>query len=260
MNKRFFSRWFGVALILGMVGCSSRVQELRLVSYNIHHCAGADGKVDLKRVAGVIAKERPDCVGLNEVDVKVKRSGNIDEATELGRMLGLHATFVESVPVQGGSYGNAILSKEKPLSVQRISLPGREPRTLLLCEFSDCWFGATHFSLQETNRVASAEIIRNELAKKTAGKPVFITGDWNAKPDSKPVTAMRGFLKILSDETRDTFNGFGKRKLDPVYCIDYIAVDKASAERIKVKESRVVPDAVTSDHNLIAVAVEITAD
>lgn len=260
MNKRFLSRWFGVALILGMVGCSSQVQELRLVSYNIHHCAGADGKVDLKRVADVIAKERPDYVGLNEVDVKAKRSGNIDEATELGRMLGLHATFAESIPLQGGSYGNAILSKEKPLSVLRIPLPGREPRTLLLCEFSDCWFGATHLSLQKMNRVTSAEIIRSEIAKKTAGKPVFITGDWNAKPDSKTVAAMRGFLKILSDETRDTFNGFGKRKLDPVYCIDYIAVDKASAERIKVKESRVTPDAVTSDHNLVAVVVEMTAD
>ena len=128
-------------------------REMRLMTYNVHHCAGADKRIDIPRVAGVIARERPDFVGLNEIDKGAKRSQRLDMPEELGRLTGLHATFAQSIPLQGGSYGNVVLSREKPLSVLRVPLPGREPRVLLLCEFADCWFGTSHFSLQETNRL-----------------------------------------------------------------------------------------------------------
>lgn len=41
-----------------VVGCASsaasgRSCELRLMSYNIRHCKGMDGKVDVQRVAGI---------------------------------------------------------------------------------------------------------------------------------------------------------------------------------------------------------------
>lgn len=53
--------------------------QLRVLSYNIHHGRGADDKVDLQRIAGVINEARPDLVALQEVDSGVKRSASIGE-------------------------------------------------------------------------------------------------------------------------------------------------------------------------------------
>ena len=47
---------------------SGASQDIRLMSYNILHGKGADGKVDIARIAAVINRERPDFVGLQEVD------------------------------------------------------------------------------------------------------------------------------------------------------------------------------------------------
>jgi endonuclease/exonuclease/phosphatase family metal-dependent hydrolase len=50
--------------------------RLRVMSYNIHHGEGVDGKVDLPRLAGVIRAEAPDIVALQEVDQKTDRTGS----------------------------------------------------------------------------------------------------------------------------------------------------------------------------------------
>ena len=231
---------------------------LRMVSYNVHHCAGADRRVDVPRVAEAISREKPDFVGLNEVDRCALRSHRIDMPEELGRLTGLHATFAQAIPLQGGGYGNAVLSREKPLSVLRVPLPGGEPRVLLLCEFTNFWFGTSHFALQETNRLQTVEIIRRVVKEKTAEKPVFITGDWNCTPDSAPIKSLREYMKIISSENVRTFHGCRKHASDSEGCIDYIAVDKASASCVKVKEAHVTSNIVASDHNPVIVTVDMT--
>ena len=231
--------------------------EMRLMSYNIRHCAGADKRVDVPRIAKVIKREKPDFVGLNEVDRCVTRSHGIDIPKELGALTGLHATFAQAIPLQGGGYGNAVLSREKPLSVLRVPLPGGEPRVLLLCEFTNFWFGTSHFALQEANRLQTVEIIRRVVREKATEKPVFITGDWNCTPDSAPIKSLREYMKIISSENVRTFHGCRKHASDSEGCIDYIAVDKASALRVKVKEAHVTSNIIASDHNPVIVTVDM---
>ena len=267
MNKMFafvaLAAAAAVAVFGGaVVGCASsaasgRPCELRLMSYNIRHCKGMDGKVDVQRVAEAIIREKPDFVGLNEVDCLVERSGNVDEAAELGRLAGFYATFAKAIPLQGGSYGNAVLSREEPVSVRRIHLPAQEPRVLLMCEFTNCWFGATHLDSgtlkgdPAPSHIMAVPAISNIVLKCAAdGKPVFLTGDWNATPCSKLVATMRGFLTLISDTNHPTVNNNKK-------CIDYIAVDSGHAAKVKVNDAHVTPDDVTSDHKPIAVAVEL---
>ena len=228
------------------------------MSYNIRHCAGADKRVDVPRIAEVIKREKPDFVGLNEVDRCVMRSHGIDIPKELGALTGLHATFAQAIPLQGGGYGNAVLSREKPLSVLRVPLPGREPRVLLLCEFTNFWFGTAHFALQATNRMQTAEIVRRIVKEKAASKPVFLTGDWNCHPDSATITAIRGFMSILSDEKSRTFHGFKEHAPGTECCIDYVTVDRGAAARVKVKETHVTSNIVASDHNPVVVTVSLS--
>ena len=255
-----------------VLGCCNEQQsggrasrEMKLMSYNVMHCEGADKKIDIPRTAEVIKRENPRFVGVQEMDCKAaKRSGGVDQPAELGRLTGMHATFSQALPFQGGGYGVAVLSREKPISVFKKPLPGREPRVLLLCEFEDCWFGTTHLSLQETNRLASVEIIRKTVAERAATKPVYLTGDWNARPTSKPLNAMRSFMTILSDTTGRTYHGFnwsvgpdGKTGTAPAgeFCIDYIAVDAAASTKLTVLDSHVIPDVTTSDHSPVVATV-----
>lgn len=238
-------------------GESCSRSEIRLMSYNVHHCEGADGKIDYGRIADNILRERPDFAGLQELDRMAERSGKMDQPAELGRLTGMHATYAKAIPLQGGSYGVALLSREKPLSVVRVPLPGKEPRVLLLCEFEDCWAGTTHLSLQSENRLKSAKIIRDVLNSKTSGKPVFLTGDWNAKPGSDELSEFRGYLRILSPEKSITYHGFKKPAPGSEYCIDYIAVDSCSASRFSVRDASVGDDMISSDHNPVVVSVEV---
>ena len=132
-------------------------------------------------------------------------------------------------------------------------LPGKEPRLLLLAEFDDCVVGSTHLSVaNEKERMDSVGLIRDAVAK--FSKPVFVCGDWNARPDSPVLKELGKFLAVLSPSDQNTFHGTAPKLLtDPKICIDYIAVDKAHAESFRVLESAVVPDTVSSDHKPIFV-------
>ena len=249
------------------VGCSAEKasqgdpasHDMKLMSYNVMHCAGIDGKVDIARTAAVIKRENPRFAGLQELDCKsAKRSFGVDQPAELGRLTGMHATFGPAIDLQGGKYGVAMLSRDKPLSSRQIPLPGKEPRTLLLVDFPDCTVGVTHLSVSaEAERTESVALIRQAVGPKPK-KPVFIMGDWNARPQSEVLASMRKFMTVISDETGRTYHGKpaqGPEK-EQEYCIDYIAIDSAHAPRWKVSGRKTIADETTSDHKPITVTVE----
>jgi endonuclease/exonuclease/phosphatase family metal-dependent hydrolase len=78
---------FLVTLFFGLAGCrtASKPQipaSFRIMTYNIRHGEGLDGKIDLLRIAEVIKREGADIVALQEVDKGVERTargaGGID--------------------------------------------------------------------------------------------------------------------------------------------------------------------------------------
>lgn len=257
-------KWLSLALVAVLTGCLSfqrgeDEKSFRIVSYNIHHGETMRGKLEFDRVAWRIASEKPRFAGIQEVDQLTKRVEGFDTCAFLSRKTGLHATFAKGIDLQGGEYGNALLSREKPNSVRRIPLPGGEPRVLLLCEFDDCWVGVTHLAVDsEEARMGSVEIIKREVAA-CGAKPVFLMGDWNSKPDSVVLQGLRPFLTVVSDETKATYHGPKPTPAELAnrnHCIDYIAVDSAHRGDYAVRGRRVVDDTVTSDHRPIVVEVE----
>src|SRR3954471_4847694 len=84
-------------------------KEIRVVTYNIHKGEGMDGKTDLLRIAKVLLSERPDIVALQAVDQKTRRSKGVDQATALGKLIGMKAVFSRAMDFDGGAYGNAVL-------------------------------------------------------------------------------------------------------------------------------------------------------
>src|ERR1044071_398066 len=124
MTARHSNNWrilFGlIALVLVTLPIGQRAHSasppffkktLRIMTYNIHVGVGMDKKLDLRRIADVINKEKPDLVGLQEVDRGVQRTQRIDEIAELSKLTHMDYAFAFNLPYQGGQYGVAILSR-----------------------------------------------------------------------------------------------------------------------------------------------------
>src|SRR5689334_25080314 len=84
------------------------------MTYNIHVGVGMDKKLDLARIAEIINDQKPDLVGLQEVDRSVERTQRIDEIVDLAKLTKMDYAFAFNLKYQGGQYGVAILSR-KPI-------------------------------------------------------------------------------------------------------------------------------------------------
>ena len=232
-------------------------QNIRVMTYNVRHCAGMKYDLNLERTASVIEKYNADFVALQEMDSCATRSQNVYQAEELGRHTLMRSTYASAIPLGKGSYGVALLSKQRPLSVKRIPMPSRdEDRILLVCEFKECVVACTHLSLLEDEHDAACDTILREAA--LWQKPFILMGDWNSHPDSPFLKRMQEHFVILSNTDKPTYPAD-----KPNECIDYIAVYKPQPSQLStvnyqisnINAARrnvwVIEDSVSSDHRPI---------
>ena len=234
------------------VSAQDDVMTLRMMTYNIKHGAGMDDVIDMDRQAKVIQDATPDVVGLQEVDSCVKRSSYVHQSAILAKSLGMYCTFGPAIPLTGGKYGVAILSKEKPMSYHNTPLPGKEKRTLLVCEFEEYVFACTHLDLEEENRLSSLDIILEEAAR--WDKPFFICGDWNDEPSSTFITKMRRNFSFLNSITNSNVN-YTYPAGTPKKIIDYIASYGRIVKSVSKRQVLNQPEA--SDHRPVLVEVKM---
>jgi endonuclease/exonuclease/phosphatase family metal-dependent hydrolase len=238
---------------------SSQPMRLRVMSYNIHHGEGTDGKLDLERIARVINSVEPDLVGLQEVDQGVPRSKNVDQVEELGDIIGLHSSFQKSIALSGGSYGNAGFFRLLRRNVFGTVLPNPdngEARRVTKSEVcrtlkESFWFLNTHFDHRpkESTRLESAKFIA-DFVKEHGDTPMILTGDFNAKPESETIKELE---KTWTRTNKEPLPTVPVEK--PTHQIDYIFVKPAN--RFRIIKTEVLPEAVASDHRAIWAEVEL---
>lgn len=222
--------------------------ELVLMSYNVRNGKGMDNKRNLNRTAAVIRAAQPDVVALQEIDSVTRRSEGNDVAAVLGRKCSMYHTFSKAIDYDGGGYGVALLSREKPVAVQRFALPGREEaRTLLYVEFEQYAVVSTHLSLTAEDRMASLAVIDSVVTMCT--KPIYIAGDWNATPESAFGRALGEKMQYLTDTKACTFPADS-----PDRVIDYIVAPHDQA--VEVLRREVVNEPMASDHRPIIAVVK----
>ncbi len=213
----------------------------RLSTYNIRHGEGLDGRIDHERIGRILRKAHAEVAAIQEVDSMTRRNGGVYDLAEIGRAAGMHATFAAAIDFQGGKYGVGILSREVPLSVRRIALPGREePRMLLVAEFKDYVVACTHLSLHEEDRLSSIGILVAEACR--WHKPFFVMGDMNDEPGSAFYARMAEHFLFVNDTTEMTFPAGG-----PTVCIDHIALFRAPGVALS-RYRTWVGDDEASDH------------
>nr|MCU0780879.1 endonuclease/exonuclease/phosphatase family protein [Akkermansiaceae bacterium] len=116
------------------------------------------------------------------------------QPAELSRLTGWHVVFGAAIPLQGGEYGQAILSRtalENP-QIHRLPGPG-EPRIALAATTTTGLGTITVVTVHldfGTAQTAQAEALAKVLEKNS--HPVILGGDFNAAPDS---AAMAPFAK-----------------------------------------------------------------
>lgn len=249
----FVNLAFLASLSLGF-GSLLEAAPLKVVAYNIKHGKGMDGKIDLERVAAVIANEKPDLVTLQEVDQNCTRSGKVDQAAELGRLLKMHHRFGKFMDFQGGQYGMAVLSRF-PIGKTTLHLlpKGAEPRCALeIVVRPEGWdkplslVGIHHDWITSEIRVSQVTTL---LAKLMDTKhPILLAGDFNAQPGSPSLTALKnkGWKMLRQKRTPTWPSNKPEQEIDFFFGRGFGPIQF---------EEKVIDEKVASDHCPIAVTI-----
>lgn len=196
----------------------SKKTSLRILSYNVQHCGGQDGRVDYDRIAKIINDMDADVVCLQEIDSVNGRTAD-DQIQMLSEKTQMKGYFSKSIDFMGGKYGNGILSKREPLRVHRIALPGEEPRSAIAVEYKKYVIIGTHLDLEAKNRVVSVGLL-TEFAKKF-NKKVYLAGDFNEFD-----TTTTFFKEIMDSWDWVSTNKASYPTGKPVECLDMVFVLK----------------------------------
>lgn len=256
-------RLFLSALVIFSCSTSADAEEpyrLRVLSYNIHHAEGLDGRLDVDRIASVINGVSPDVVALQEVDRKTNRVGGMDQPRELARRTNMQVVFERNINYQGGEYGNAVLSKI-PIDFHRnVHLPSfddGEQRGVLVCELApesldhSILLLCTHLDhrADDQERQAAARRI-NQIVADHEETPAVLAGDLNATPDSAVLELFGQRWQTTSKVALPTSPAENPRRQ-----IDFVLFRPAA--RWRVAEFRVLDESIASDHRPILAVLEL---
>ena len=179
----------------------------RIVTYNVHRCVGNDRRLDVGRVAEVLAALEPDIVAMQELDVGRARTGHVDQAHEIARRLDMACHFHAALRVEEEQYGDAILTCFPERVVKVGPLPGYppirrlEPRGALWVEVevdgAPVQILNTHLGLVPREQQIQAAYLAGPtwLGHPQCQGPRILLGDFNATATS---VVYRTFLKTLS--------------------------------------------------------------
>jgi len=228
------------------------------MTYNIHVGVGMDKKLDLQRIADVINRERPDLVGLQEVDRGVKRTEGKDEIAELAAMTRMEYAFAPNLDFQGGKYGVAILSRF-PIknTIHRMFENNREAerRGMLLVEVEVdrklLTFVTTHLDYQfEDGRLFETEQLMRHVGEVKG--PLIVVADLNDVPTGSAYQLMRTKFDDAWVVSRAKGDGFSYPADKPAKRIDHVF----SGPGVRAKKAWVV-ETLASDHVPVVAELEL---
>jgi endonuclease/exonuclease/phosphatase family metal-dependent hydrolase len=86
--------------------------RIRIATYNVHKCRGMDRRISVARIAEVLREVDADIIALQEILRVTNEDPKHDQVGFLASELGMeHCAFGHNRPLQGGTYGNATLSR-----------------------------------------------------------------------------------------------------------------------------------------------------
>ncbi len=162
------------------------MQSVRVATYNIHKCRGIDGRLSPARILQVLSEMRPDVIGLQEVLSIDGGPRELDQARFLAEEMGMHLSIGENRRLDGGSYGNVVLSRF-PIRGEcnhDVSVAGYEPRGCMSANIDlpggrELHLFNVHFGTGFLERRRQAQLVVERSLLKAADAPRVVLGDFN---------------------------------------------------------------------------------
>ena len=176
-------------------------EPLRIASYNIHRCVGADGRRNVQRVADVIHELGCDTIGLQEVDSRGGPGTDSAQLEYLAAATGMQFVAGTTIIRHDRDFGNALITRRKILAVKHHNLSFRrfEPRGALEVDLDVA--GACmrvfvmHLGLLPSERRFQMRKVLGILREIPIDQPVVVVGDINEwLPLSRPLRWLHGLL------------------------------------------------------------------
>lgn len=235
------------------------MNEIKVVSYNVHSTINVEGKSDYRCCAEVLKNLNPDVAGLQELGVFTKRVPDVNAPLEIARYTRMNYVFSRSLVTteQGGEYGVGAFSAYTLEVKMRLLLPtpeDAEPRSAVIVKVNapePYYFAVCHFSFQgefeksEFYRSISAKLITDTIADNKF-YPCIWVGDFNTFKGTDTVDFIHKHWLVANDLDPDTPTCVASQSGEEKQ-IDFICA--YPKEAFEVKSFRVVPDRQASDHN-----------
>lgn len=214
---------------------------LRLASYNIRKCVGLDRRRTPYRSLEVINSLGADIVALQEADRRLGKRIAALPREMIKSYSDFTAIELDETGVSLGWHGNAVLVRDglEVRDVQRVSLPGLEPRGAVIAQIGPLRLVAVHLGLIRRYRLEQMRAILAALAP-LPDMPTIITGDFNEWSPSKGMEPLKDHFTIHAP-------GLSFHAARPVAALDRFAISKD----VHLKTAGVAQDAPAnraSDH------------
>lgn len=240
----------------------------RIMTYNVHLCIGTDRRLDIGRVADVIAALDPDIIALQELDVGRARTGGLDQAQHLAKRLGMSFHFSPAIALETEAYGDAILTRLPERLIKAGPLPDYPPLPRLerrgalwvavRVDQHELQVITTHLGLVpgEQRLQASALAGFNWLGHPDRRNPTILLGDLNAHRQSQ---VCKTLLHGLNDARQMVAGARGIATFPstlPIVGIDHVFVsDDVSVRSVMAPTDRRTRQA--SDHLPLVVDFDV---
>jgi endonuclease/exonuclease/phosphatase family metal-dependent hydrolase len=201
---------------------------MRVATFNVHHCEGRDGVIDVPRVAEVIRHCGASVVALQELDQEMARSGRVDQPQILQELTGMTVRFFPTLRRGQGLFGVG-LATTAPIEAHLQELPraaDEEPRAVIVARWQGVSLLATHLSSHPGPRPSQTRALALTAGKSPA--PVIVMGDLNQRACSLRPLLDLGFSFPAKPEP--TFGrGLRRRQIDFVLAGPGLQVTRWSA-------------------------------
>ena len=236
---------------------------IRIATYNVHRCRGMDRRVNVARIAAVIASLDADVVAVQEILRAEDEAPDADQVRFLARSLNYTFAFGETRKHRGAGYGNATFSRF-PITFREnydISWRRRERRGCLRTDIRtptgetlhlyNVHLGTSMFERpHQVGRLLSTEV----LHQRTLRGPRLVMGDFNDWTRSVAASLMGSNFRSVDMRLlgrRRTYPGlFPVLHLDHFYFDNTLRLNGCSLQRSKLA-------LVASDHLPLVAEFEV---
>lgn len=223
--------------------------QLTIGSYNVHRCIGADRRCTPERIARVIAELDVDVLALQEVDRGYHAAGE-DQLADLVAATGMHAVAGPTMSGDGGTYGNALLSRDVTTAVRHVDLSvrGKEPRGAIDADLEiggrHVRMVVTHLGLRRFERARQVEQILRSVRTAGEGRITVVAGDLNEwRPNDHSLQALHvrfGRSRLRTFPARRPMFAFDRILVEPraalqSFHVHDTALARAASDHLPVK-------------------------